>query len=244
MKGKFIIFFICLFTNLAYSQVPGYLGKRFIVSYTNSAIPAFESPMASRYGVGVCFTNVLGGEYVISASRSIGVSTHYVRTGFAYNKLAYYQDDFYYKGDPNQPGVVNNLGVALSYKFYGKKRIAPLGNYFKMEALFTRYIVKYNSEEFYYRYYPSYNSYYEERKLHAGSGIIAFNGVGVATSIGRQRVFYNRLVLDFGVRTSLMIPFIYQFETEIENRIRSNVGFRFFSHQFLNLKIGIGFLAF
>ena len=244
MKKKSILFFICLYTNLAFCQVPGYLGKRFIVSFTNSAIPAFDSPMASRYGPGICIANVLGAEYIMSASRSIGLAAQYVRTGFAYSKLDYYQNDFFYKGDANAPGIVNNFGAALSWKFYGKKRIAPLGNYFKMEALFTRYKVKYNSEEFYYRYYPNYNSYYVERKLEAGRGSIAFNGVGVAASIGKQRVFGDRLVLDFGVRSSLMIPFIYQFDTEIENRIRSTVGFRFFSHQFLNLKIGIGFLAF
>lgn len=242
---KHLLFIVLLLLSiLSCAQVPGYMGKRFILSFTNYAIPAFEYPMARRYGIGLCYTNVLSAEYLVTSRRAIGISAQYVRTGFDYDNIYYNESDRYYKGDPEVPGIVNNLGIALSYKLYGKKRIAPLGNYLKMELLFTKYIVKYNSEEFYYRYYPNYYGNYKELKSDAGSGIIAFNGAGVAASVGRQKIFFDKLVLDYGVRASIMIPFVYDFDTEIENRIRSTVGFRFFSHQFLNLKLGIGFLAF
>jgi|ERR1043165_2584408 hypothetical protein len=235
MKQRLFIFFTLLFFSCD-AQVPGYMGRRLITSYSNYFMFGADGPTARKSGSGFNFTHVLGAEYLVKGNKAIGFAAQFVHTGVEYKYIKYNFKE-------RDPLILNNWAFALSLKRYGKNRIAPLGAYIKFEALFSRYTAKYDKDGFKIQDHSNWwqTTYYS---VDAGTGEIKFNGIGGAFSIGRQRILFHRLVLDYGARGSIMFPLLHKFNTDIERSIYSQSGYRFLGHQFINLKVGIGFLAF
>ncbi|MFL5764234.1 MAG: hypothetical protein ACJ77K_09850 [Bacteroidia bacterium] len=235
MRKTFLLFLLLpFFTN---AQISGYLGKRCIVSYSNCFMYGVSGPTARSSGSGFNFTHGLGIEYQVKERISLGLNGQFVHTGVGYKYVKYNYGE-------HSPMILNNFAVGISLKKYGKRRIPPLGFYQKFEIFFSHYTVKYDTSFFRGKGIEHYHSNMTYSTVPTGSGEIAFNGLGGAFSIGKQRVFFHKLVLDYGVRGAILFPMIPGFNTEVEQSVCGQSGLRFLGHQMLNLKIGIGFLAF
>ena len=81
-----------------------------------------------------------------------------------------------------------------------------------------------------------------------GSGKVEFQAFALGYSWGRQRIYYDKFVLDRGVRILFVPSGFVEIANEnngsLESEFESDGLARLFRHQLINFHLGIGFLAF
>lgn len=246
MKKKLLLFLCTLFfLPPVFSQVRSYMGKRLVITHYSFYFPAFKQPsFRSTKGFKMNVTKALGIDYVIHGRSSLCLAVQYILTGIPYQSPAGYSYNYiYHDGDPTIPAKVSVLQYSLGFKKFTRRSVAPIGFYIKWEAFFQQYTIKYEPDGF----YDYSNTYYytqQHAKLDGGSGVIKMNGIGAAFSIGKQRIFWDKIVVDYGIRGSLSAPLPYKNRTVVEASLKSLAFDRILNCQLLNVKLGIGFLAF
>lgn len=267
-KSNLIVVFIFLFAN-TFAQVSGYLGKRAVVSYSNYFMFGFRGP-GPNYGSAkdefsptLNNTHCLNFEYAQKQRVNICASFQYLRTGIAYDRgqeIGIFASDYVdpycypgrtrYKGDYFTPAKLTSLNFGLAYKLFNRGYIAPLGTYQKVEFLLLFETVTFDNKNFYVESPVNWN--YDDVLVNVGPEKYNYRNVVLSYSIGRSRIFYNRIVLDYGVRCGIapsgIIPFVFSdyadTKSTMERHFRTEANRRIFRQQLFNFHLGIGFLAF
>jgi len=229
----------------SYAQAPGYMGKRLLVTGEASFFNALFHPNhfmekgLSSFAVNIRST--IDMDYMVARNGSIGVTFDLIFTGMEYNwstpeftRLLIPGIDAGY-----DHAQIRGYGYGINYKVFtnpSKGGIAPIGGYVKFDVMVldTR-IQPYNKQK-------SMAMGHEERVITPM----------LSLTYGRQRVFFDFLVLRSGVQVGIVPtgigPYIQLFDGELgkpdqATDLRAQAEARLFSYYLLNFNVGIGFLA-
>ncbi|MFL5764235.1 MAG: hypothetical protein ACJ77K_09855 [Bacteroidia bacterium] len=237
MKKLLVISSFILIASGCFAQrmVPGYLGKRFTVGYTFNAAPNLSSIIYFYGGEKFSYRGPL---------MKHGMKVSYVtgRREFSFNvrylakridNSAYRNSDIVILPDHER---FNMIDYVLSWKRFGSTKSAPLGGYYGWELFYSKGCMNYHP-------YQRDDNYTGEKISHSG-GKVESAGCGFSYALGRQRIFYDKLVVDYGLSVSLLVWGRMNTQNIYEEYLEKN-GPRSFSEipQF-NVHLGFGYLAF
>ena len=260
MKKYLLILCIVCFKQLSVNaQGAGYLGKHFILRtdiQTNftATIPAF-------WDEGKYFKTRLsfGLDYLINNRMSLGLSYTKFSSRFdfkeqftyhTYAKAVYMGNWEYgsYNFSSDAKGDINARVLSLNMKYYTIQHITLVGPYLKFELSYVPYTVNYNHVEV----LTLRKGSYEFQKLPDEWENVRYSDVFIGLGIGKQRVFFERLVLNLAINSQLSLRGIdYFVKSYIEldnltsdNYIKNVTSKSLFNHSFLCIEAGLGFLIF
>ena len=256
MKLRISSFFI-LISVFMNAQTPGYMGKHCMIGYTNNFSPALL--MANAKSVdppGINSSHCFNLDYVIKNRTSFCVSYQFMKTGMNFDNNIDIEDaatsyNLSYEPKSKLPMQLKSNNITLGFKFFKRGNFAPVGKYKKLDLMLMFSTVSYEQNAF---TYHDYNSSTQVRRNY-GKGEYNFSTFAIAYTLGRQRVFFNCLVLDYGVQFaatpagllgSVLGDNSYYVEngSELEAAIKHQKNVRLVGHQLVNIHLGLGFLAF
>ena len=215
MKNKIVVFLLLISCSV-FSQVPGYLGKRFSIGYSNNLFPSLFYPSANstdRYELGVNTTHCIDIEYAIKKRTTFCFSVDFYKTGMAreggygysYNGAYDYGSAVYRSGD-GTPIQLRTTNFSLGFKFFRPGFIAPVGKYQKLEFILLSNKITYDRNSFYDQYYSPGNNLSS-----FGTGEYDFKSFAIALTFGRQRVLFNSVIIDTGFRLGVSTNAVFSF---------------------------------
>jgi hypothetical protein len=246
MKIKLIIL-LSVISSVCFAQaIPGYMGYRFTVGYSNYFSPAFLSPTALAYDPpGINGVHCLDIDYSIKPRTNFCFTAQYLRSGVVIkSQYGTGSQQVNYVGNFANPISLQSINIGLGFKFFKHGNLAPLGKYGKVELLILMETVTLDRKDF---VRPDYNA--NTNTAYTGENAFQYKDFALTYTFGRQRVFFNRLVLDYGIRLGFTPPAILAVgdsysKSGLENELRNASLARLFNEQLINYHIGIGFLAF
>ncbi len=230
----FLFFSFLIFTSTSFGQVPGYMGKRMTIGYSNMLCPNYLS-FALDYSVNkAVLTHSFNINYIISKQREICLSAKYFNRKINHPSI---DPSNYYSEIPDFEKL-SVIEFSLGFKRFNKSKFAPLGAYSKWEGQFLK--CKMNYKE-----YLGNDEFATTPVLVTKEGgDFNLNGIGVSYSRGRQRVFSDRFVVDYGIRGTLMVITTSDAKENYEKSLSSDVSSTLNLNPIFNVFIGIGLLAF
>ena len=266
MKLK-ILFFLFFISGSLLAQVPGYLGKRFMLGYSNYFMTAFKGPgpesasPSDEASFTINNVHCLNFEYAVNQHNMICFSGQYLRTGIAYDRGIHtgffnlsssrdypYLNTYKYGGNFEIPALLTSKNIGVGLKTFKRGFIAPTGKYNKFEVIFMFEKVKYDYQNFLKQDFN--NSSNKDIRSALGTGEYSYKNLSFAYTVGNQRILYDKIVLDYGVRFAytpaynIIIVVANRQFVGIEDYYRQASQIRIFREQLINFHIGIGFLAF
>ncbi len=239
-KNLFIILLIYFSVIPVLSQnIPGYLGKRFIVHGTFLTRSSLNEPTKDKTSGITSFNKTLGLglEVCINNRSSVLISLQKYSTIMDYRFTNGVEEIDFKNLLENIYGLIEVNSTSIEYRKY-RNVASPLGSYFGVilehkNINFTR------SESLTTSY-----SYGNERIV---SATLENSLISAGISIGKQKVFFNRLAVSAGANFLFPIQFrkMGWFRPMIEegNYIESyNLYRRLFFHDLANFKASVGFL--
>ena len=153
--------------------------------------------------------------------------------------------------------TISNTNFALYWKFFGNKYIAPWGNYHRIDFILMNYKIKdnninggtYQIQDYYY-YTATGNSEYKYRTVNVPPPVDekTYSGFMFAYGVGKQRILYDKLILDFGAQLGLMFSAAgaegRMFEGYGTQTFNANMQKRINNASWFNINIGLGYLAY
>ncbi|MDQ3047806.1 MAG: hypothetical protein M3R27_09690 [Bacteroidota bacterium] len=235
MKRTLLIFFIFSFSfTFAQKHVPGYFGKRFSIGYSAMFFPALrDAPSGKALGRklnAINFTQSIELNYVLNSRRALCFSVGNYRSNLRYYASNPISGSYFIKASDK----LSTLLISCGFKTFRKKMIAPLGPYMKWEALYGKSIVRYDEIA----HKSGFGSDYQP----PDNRMISFNAFGAGWGMGFQRIISDKFVVDLGFRTAVLID-LASFNG-VASEVHVFASDRVFKSQFMNVRIGIGFLAF
>ena len=244
-----------LFSFIITAQTPGYMGKHCTLGYSLNIFPSAVGASKKSTDPGLNTTHCFNFEYVIKNRTIFCMSVQTLKTGMAYDgEINTSSGSYEYAPKPYIPMQLHSTNVVFGFKFFKKGTFAPVGKYRKLELslLFSR--LTYGNRSFkFYDYYASSSDY-----VKIGTGDYRYNTFSINYTIGRQRVFFDRLVLDYGIQFSAfpgivvgaVLGDVLDFNssayetTNLSDRFKNQSNVRLLTHQLVNFHLGLGFLAF
>jgi hypothetical protein len=245
-----MIFILLILTGFcAGAQVSGYQGKRFVLNYNQFFMSALTGPNQNGESGFGSFNlhHRVGFDYVLSRSLSLGLDYHFFNTCFDLpNASVSYFDPVYGYQTANLVGegclgYSSVSGIGIHLKKYFVNNIAPLGNYFEFEILNFFQDVTWDKAKLQ-SHNPDLVYYIPNRS--------PYSSIALSVSYGKKSIFFNRLVLDYGMQSGLVfngftsaLSFSDQnddLNTYLENAAKA----RLFSHFIFNIHLGVGVLVF
>ncbi|MFL5764231.1 MAG: hypothetical protein ACJ77K_09835 [Bacteroidia bacterium] len=237
-----LILYLLLFSISGglFSQAPGYMGKRFVVTHSCHYFPAFGNASLFRRSGWMNVTEAIGADIAMHNNMNICIAAQYIGTGVDY--VNGYSTSFYdikVADIQHAPAPLNVIQFSLGLKKFRKRMMAPIGFYMKWELLYMKCFLDYDPGAFEVRgvgrhgYSPV-----------SETGRIQGSGIGGAYSVGFQRILWHKLVVDYGGRFELSGTMSGYYEHESDTYMMRNATSRLRNHQILSLKLGIGYLAF
>lgn len=223
--------FIFFASILASYAQPGYQGKKLSFGYNLVVSPAFSGPTYNG-GKGIGAFNLMHTgrvDYVLTRKTAIGLLYSFSRTGVNYTLNVFGNN--IYKGNPLK-AISNGIGINYRVFFGGATSLAPIGKYLDLEVQLLTTLVK--------------------DKL-IGQDVLRTHYFLAAFSLGRQKVIFNSLLLDYGVRFGLVPQVISSYllssNTQFDNNghltgdVKGKTALRIFSQQVIGVRLGLSFLA-
>lgn len=247
--------------QVSLAQPSGYMGKRFMVIYEPGMAPTFFNPNKNNKLWRPSFNHALAVEYVVARSASIGIQTEIHQTGANISgaglKPSYYnsleQSNYNYGSPTGEKAFMklSSTNYQFFYKRYKNNNVAPLGTYFKFGVFIERsksrgldvrdanaYSSNNNSSG---NYYSSNNDYIVLPTINQKSFV---NG-GLFFTWGRENIFYDKLIVNYGVRLGYTFGTLLLIEDVANsNRVAYDVRKRMTAYNLLNFNLGIGYLIF
>jgi hypothetical protein len=220
------------------------MGKRIILTLHGTYFPTFGSATArSNDDFRINTTHTAGLELLASNTTALCVSAGFLKTGLGYGNFAKSGSYFIYTGDDEVPATISIFQYSVGIKTFKRNKDVPLGFYMKWELVYQKGMIRFDENDV--RYW-NYNAYGNSSYLpYSKEGKVSYKGFGAAYSLGWQRIFFDRLVLDYGVRFALHFPYNRNNNgDELETELFSKTYERILEHQLLNVRLGLGFLAF
>lgn len=250
MKQTLVIFLFSV-SILVNAQVPGYLGKRCSLTYSVWAHPAIKE-FSDIFGtnnpnddLSLNLTQAIALDYIVTKRGALCIGFQYAYLGMGYDDYDS-SNEYVYKGKDKFPARLISRGLSLGYKLFPKARIAPVGSYIKWDIVGIFNTLKYSTDG------VSQNVFVQSTGWGSTSGYklvpiakqtVTKNSWGFsgAFSLGRQRVYADRIIIETGVRFAIAVagePIATGYGSQFR------VTDRVFYNQLVNLRLGIGFLAF
>jgi len=194
MKKNLLFIIFSLIVGSVFSQVPGYVGKRFHLQGGVHFFPQLGSVPVNivqprnTYAIsGMNYRLVLGMDFVISRKSTIGLNGHYFNTAGPLEGL--YIDKYSSSPNPDIRYSIEGGAVGFVFKTHFGSWVAPLGPYFKLEAG------------------GIFNSVSDPANNYGGAFLPETYGSGYLTfGFGRTHIFANRLSLDYGFEMGTILP--------------------------------------
>ncbi len=240
------IMILALLPHIACSQAPGYMGKRLLITGEASFLNALFSPNhAMQKGLSSFAFNVrstIDLDYVVARNGSVGFTFDLIFSGMQYEWSA-----GKYSSNALVPGITANFdhglirgyGYGVNYKVFrnpSRGGIAPIGSYAKFDVMLLDVRVRpYNKN-------AGVTLAHEEQ----------FFTPMVSVTFGRQRIFFDFLVLRSGVQIGVVpsgiVPYFELMDGELNKRdqrsdLQANMEARLMSYYLINFNVGVGFLA-
>lgn len=216
-------------------------------------------------GIPVNFRHALSADYTTGRRTAWGGTIQFYRTEASYTGQEIdfdyrdsYGNAYSYSYYPSSKAVANitgtNLGVYV--KRSRKNYIAPHGKYYKLGLTFFNYRARYNEKNFSTEYEVyEYNGWYTSgyHGIHTpelGSGNDSFRSLGLTWGRGKQRIFWDKVVVDTGFEVNYIIGSLLNaldgsetFGFSKDDYIRTGAKARIVRHNLINVTVGIGYLA-
>lgn len=264
MKKNIILYIVCsiAFFN-SHAQVSGYMGKRFSIGYSNYFLPSILGPKVNGTSasdkIGINTTHCVNLDYIIKERTSFCLSLQTQKLGV--NNVRYYNVEYVdpfgtnnygsyqYNPKPFRFMQLKTYSVGLGFKFFASGSLAPIGKYKKVELLLLFSNLTYPKNAF---EDTGLNDPYTRTNI--GTGDYSFSTFALTYTMGRSRVLFDRIVLDYGLRFGATPAGFFAFlnsdgdfssnNLTPEKTFRQDTNMRLFRQQLVNLHIGISFLAF
>ncbi|MCW3072405.1 MAG: hypothetical protein JWO44_2295 [Bacteroidetes bacterium] len=242
MRYRTLIAFILISVSTL-AQTKGYMGKRFIVSVNGMYMPAAEPTARKVDGFKLNATHTAGIEFAAGNETTLCLSAGYFKTGLSFSERSYTNSHsgIFYDGNQEVPITVAVKQYSVGIKKFRRRAVAPLGLYLKWEAIYQQGTVNFNKDNF---FTLSTSSSGVSSREYPASGSLEYKSAGASFAIGFQRIFYDCLVLDYGLRGAICMDLNSYSVVPIEAEFMPKAYARVLGHQLLNFRIGIGFLAF
>lgn len=250
MKERIIIILFMLTGFCAQAQVSGYQGKRLVLNYDQFFMSAPTGPNQNGENSFISFNmhNRIGMDYVLSRSLSLGLDFHFFNTCFNFQNTSVEFFDPIYGGynstDLNVDGMLGYssvTGIGIHLKKYFVNNIAPLGNYFEFEVVGFFQNVSYDKDKL---------RTQNPNLVYNIPNLSPYSSSAIGISYGKKSIFFNRLVLDYGMQTGLVfngftsaISFS-NYHHDMNTYLEESAKARLFSHYIFNIHLGIGVLFF
>ena len=278
---KYIFLCFVILTVQSRAQVSGYMGKRLSIGYSNYFSPRFpvvKSILSEFYSEGsdaviasrrsFHFTNSIDVDYILTSKVSLCMSGQFSKMDFCeygskfnlkeYNGSSNDYFDVYYAPPKSQSMDLKTTNLSIGFKFFKRGYDSPFGRYSKMEIVIVTDKVIMDKNQFYRDdtyYYPLTRGYKIPERPYAYKSFV------FAYTFGKQRVLFDKLVLDYGLRIGFnysylitdgnVIASIINLTKEDQNkditldtRFKRIANVRAFESQLLNVHLGLRFLAF
>lgn len=236
------------------AQTPGYMGRHCMIGYSNNFFVSALGANTKSTEVGINSTHCFNFEYVIKNRTNFCLSFQTLKTGLEPDESYDYSNygNAEYDPKPYVPMQVRSTNIALGFKFFRKGTFAPVGKYRKIEMMLLLSKLNYEKNSFTYYDYNSSSTI----RTSLGKGEYNFSSFAIAYTFGRQRVLFDRLVLDYGIQVAVFPGIVLNtlgdglFELGsstgniMEYDLQRSTSMRLFTHQLFNFHIGLGFLAF
>lgn len=252
-----ILSFTAVYTLQA--QVSGYQGKRFSMGYSTYLSPRLkigsnEIGDTRKWNIVHC----IDFDYAIKPRVSFCAGVQFskmdlIKYGSEFEK---YDNGTYtrvlYTPTSKKDMETKGTNISLGFRFFRRGYLNPYGKYRKIEFILAMNEAVFDKRGFIKK--PDYN---------LPSSIVSvseqkYNSLVFAYTIGKQRILFNKLVLDYGVRVGLNLNYLFKISfigqimdelgdsesQEIDSRIKTAINQRLLGAQFLNAHIGLRFLAF
>jgi hypothetical protein len=259
---KRFLFWLGLMFSLgqsAFSQIPGYLGKRMTLAIQSESIFALQGPTANNRGQGefygdkgggfaVSWRAGLTGGYAVSRSTQVLAGVDYLKTGMISNVTTPYFDQFNFTEFTDEHYLFYNLDVKTANigfrKFNPQKgALAPFGNYFGMFFDYSLVKGKILDKRTYLQDADLYN-----RTEHTELGIDPkFNYFALGVEFGENFIIKDRLLLNVGarLRVPLQLSRVLEYDGyNLDNQgiFEKDVVARLGLHSLFTINIGFGIL--
>lgn len=256
MKSINIIILFFLFVS-TFAQPPGYLGKRFTLSYeqltginyfnlvhvTNLEGGYDKDPHVDESNANFNYIGTLSFDYVIGKSKSRGISISSIDQTMYFKDYDYILNGSYLQKDYfRNSAKLTGLTFGLFVKYFKKDRIAPLGDFYKFEFLYSTYKIK---------------SYDKEAETYSLTKTIdPFSSFAFNVTMGKSRIFWDKLVISSGLSFGFRLNFItslmdldfgnrnYSDKSIAERTLNNAAHYWHGQNLFYNLHIGVGWLLF
>lgn len=250
---KKIIIFLCLSSSITLSaQVAGYMGKRFTVGYSNLFSPSFGKVYTFNLSSddrvnSLNASQVLDFNYIIHYRKALCFSFSYIGSKIS-NKIV--ENDYshnYVFTDAKNNARSSSLGFSLGVKLFKRSFLAPLGPYVRWDALLLINSIKYKPYTYNSVHYNYANNTSTTETKNIGSGELKSTAFGLAFGFGRQRIVKDKILIDIGIRGAIALNINDDFiktNSNYDNSLYLLAFNKIFFQQFINLRLGIGFLAF
>lgn len=247
--------FIIIGTNNVFAQMaPGYMGKNLSIHGGMFFSPAFSGPNQNGENGFIKFNkaNHFAIDFVSGRMTSLELVLQTYNTQVDYNKfytnnIDSYRgfdngDDFNISSTNSHTDNYNGLLYVKNYGFnikqFSEGRIAPYGSFFKYGILYNTFTVE-SGNLF---------SEMEKKPMHMDS----YNGVFLNFGLGKQRIYWDILMVSYGVNFSLPIYGGYLNHTfsledssyDGENFIEDSSKARLASYHLMNVYFSLGLLLF
>ena len=252
---------------------PGYMGKHLSIGYSNYLSPrlglGIKQEIASEFYSEANYmhsnkklnsVHCLDLDYIIGRKTSLCVSGQYTKFNICSpgQYLGYYymndqSGEMYYQPSDLSYLQSKSFNVSVGFKFFKKKYMNPYGRYRKVEFILVNNTVNIDPDAFVWQSY-----YFNDEKVTI-SGKQKFKTFAFAYTIGKQRVFYDKLIFDWGIRFGLegsrfFRMFLYEnddysrsngtLNEAVTNQLKNLSKAAVFESQLLSFHIGLKFLAF
>lgn len=248
MHRLLLILSICLLAGTALQgQNPGYKGRHFSITAESYLSPSFTFPNINKEKGLTALNHRFGVRlgYALSEEEGLNVSYNYYPT-----KLKLIRQ-------PTNSGQIKGYGdltghnIGLHYRASLNEIFHPLGDYVQVGGSLYTFQVNYDKSDFRYQSVSTNQVAYSlpEKETHQ------FKKWGFNMAFGTERILFDYLFIDYAVQMNIIIAngFIggnyccgdhpVQI-TEPKKYLRRAASNRVLAHHFINLKLGIGYLAF
>ena len=260
MKLKNILSLLVIIYSIScFSQLSGYMGKRFTIGYSNYFFPALVGANATSKEISMNTTHCINVEYVIHNKINFCVGMQFFKTGVLKKSYEYKylnNQNYYsyeatgsaiYKGN-KKPMELNTTNIMLGFKFFKSGFIAPVGKYQKLDVIVLLDKLIYSKDAF-----VDESRDKGSKNVTLGIGTYDYTTLSIGYTVGRQRVLFNSIILDTGVRFGISPNGIFDstfgnlggdYNKSFEEELKQTVNYRIMGAQLFNVHIGIGFLPF
>lgn len=239
------------------AQVPGYLGKRFVVSAEANCSPS-PSGMWNSHKANTSLLNFRPGasvEYVLLRNQSIEASFHTFRTFLPLKEAIYFGQSGGYINSHEfyRYARLRAFDIGLAYRVYTSGLPAPLGDFISFSVFYIQSKPEYSLSLLQWEVDVDFKDNTHLLPKLPSNTIDPHRSFGIKYEIGKQRILFNTLTIKYSYGISFAFPqkFDYikqEFRSDYETYetlfnqeyIHKNISTRLFYSYFLNFKLGIG----